>query len=139
MQAEPNSHQRICIRQAMCESVILDRLKTSWHHRSIQGKEALAQSHSTNMTQQSHLPLLPSRPRPLMHGWMDILADLIAQLSSTVLFERLCPCSYQVQAVPRNNNDDELNSMLFEFLWFHITSCIFSHRYVIPKTLLIAD
>lgn len=28
------------------------------------------------------------------------------------------------QAVPMNSNVDELNSMLFEFLWFHIT---FSH------------
>lgn len=68
---------------------------------------------------------------------MDILADLIAQLSPTVLFKRSCPCSYQVPAVPRNINVDEPNNMLFEFLWFHITSCIFSHRYVIPKTLLI--
>lgn len=35
---------------------------------------------------------------------------------------------------------DEVNSMLFEFRWFHITSCIFSHYYVIhPWALLIPD
>lgn len=34
---------------------------------------------------------------------------------------------------------DEVNNMLFEFPWFHITFCIFSHQYVIPSAVLTSD
>lgn len=92
-----------------------------------------------DITTPSAAVILPGSPFTNLRGWMHILVDLIAQLSSTLPLGCLPVLVSGTSANEEKLRQKSINSMLFEFLWFHITSRIFSHRYVMSKTMLIPD
>lgn len=82
--------------------------------------------------------VLPDDSRSLIYGVDGHVAGPHCPTQLDTTTRGLDPYSGQVRSLPRNNFG-KVKSMLSEFLWFHIISRIFSHRYVISKAMLIPD